>query len=108
MERRRPEGWRRVPRGRPRHWTACGAHGRPGGPGFVPASGRPGPRDAFIGRLARALIADMGLVLNGHSLPVRPSVRVRGPASPALWPAVERVADDREALHGARPVLAAA
>ncbi len=105
MERRHPEGWRRAPGGQPRHWTECGTHGRPGGPGFVPASRRPGPRDAFVGRSARARTADMGPVPNNRRLPIRSTVRVHGPASPAPRPGAERVAGDREVLTEVRPVL---
>ncbi len=106
MERRHPEGWRRAPGGRLRHWIVSGAHGRPGGPGFVPASRRPGPRDGAIGRSARARTADMGPVPDSHRFLIRPSVRVHGPASLALRLAAERVADDWRAPYGVRPVPA--
>ncbi len=106
MERRHPEGWRRAPGGRLRYWIVSGAHGRPGGPGFVPASRRPGPRDGAIGRSARARTADMGPVPDSHRFLIRPSVRGHGPASLALRLAAERVADGWRALYGVRPVLA--
>ena len=106
MERRHPEGWRRAPGGQLRYWTVSGAHGRPGGPGFVPASRRPGARDGAIGRSARARIADMGPVPDSHRFLIRPSVRIHGLASLALRLAAERVADDWRALYGVRPVPA--
>ncbi len=100
------EGWRRAPGGQLRYWIVSGAHGRPGGLGFVPASRRPGPRDGAIGRSARARIANMGPVPDSHRFLIRPSVRVHGLASLALRLAAERVADDWRALYGVRPVPA--
>ncbi len=48
----------------------------------------------------------MGPVPDSHRFLIRPSVRVHGLASPALRLAAERVADDRRALYGVRPVPA--
>ncbi len=49
-------------------------------------SRRPGPRDAFVGRSSRARIAEMGLALDSRRPPIRPSVRVHGPACTPVGP----------------------
>ena len=98
-----PGGWRRAPGGRMRYWIVSSTHGRLGGICFAAAGCRAGPRDRMVGRSADARMANPDRVVRNHRFPSLPPVRVHGLASRVPPPATDRIADDREARHRARP-----
>ena len=101
-----PEGWRRPPGGQVRHWIRSERHGILGGVGFAAAGIQPGPRDGAAARSADARVANVGRVVHDNRFLLPPGVRVKGLASRALRLATARVAADRAAACGVRPVLA--
>ncbi len=103
---RHPEGWRRPPGGQVRHWIRSERPGILGGVGFAAAGIQPGPRDGAVGWSADARVANVGRVVHDNRFLLPPGVRVKGLASRALRLATARVAADRAAACGVRPVLA--
>ncbi len=101
-----PRGDAACPGGRLRYWIRPSARGVPGGFTVGAASWRHAARDAHIGWPQAARDASIGLVVNNDRFLPLPGVRVHGLASPALSLPADRVAGDREARYGVRPVLA--
>ena len=89
-----------------RYWIVSSAHGRLGGICFAAAGCQVGPRDRMVGRAADARMANPDRVVRNHRFLILPPVRVHRLASRVPPPATDRIADDREARHRARPALA--
>ena len=106
IETHHPEGWRRPPGGQVRYWIRSERHGVLGGIGFAAAGIQLGPRDGVIGWSADARVANIGRVVCNNRFLLLSGVRVKGLASRALRLATARIAGDRAAAYGERPVLA--
>ena len=101
-----PEGAPRHPGKTLNYLVISSRFGCLGGIGFCAASWHQKARDGYIGWSARARCAGLGRMVNNHRFLLLPSVRVPDLASHVLAQATGRVADDWEARHGDRPVLA--
>ncbi len=101
-----PEGVPRHPGKALNYLVISSRFGCLGGIGFCAASWHQKARDRYIGWSARARCAGLGRMVNNHRFLLLPSVRVADLASHVLAQATGRVADDWEARHGDRPVLA--
>ena len=101
-----PEGVPRHPGKTLNYLVISSRFGCLGGIGFCAASWHQKARDRYIGWGARARCAGLGRMVNNHRFLLLPSVRVPDLASHVLAQATARVADDWEARHGDRPVLA--
>ena len=101
-----PEGVPRHPGKTLNYLVISSRFGCLGGIGFCAASWHQKARDRYIGWSARARCAGLGRMVNNHRFLLLPSVRVPDLASHVLAQATARVADDWEARHGDRPVLA--
>ena len=101
-----PEGVPRHPGKALNYLVISSRFGCLGGIGFCAASWHQKARDRYIGWSERARCAGLGRIVNNHRFLLLPSVRVPDLASHILAQATGRVADDWEARHGDRPVLA--
>ena len=101
-----PEGWHRSPGSQLQYWVHSVRYGVLGGISFAAAGMQLGPRDGAVGWSPDARIANIGLVVSNNRFLLLPGVRVKRLASCTLRLAAERIADDWEAAHGVRPVLA--
>ena len=105
MEREHPLG-ARTQFGRQLRYLVGSAHGWLGGLHFASPALAVAARDAWIGWDAETREERLHLAVGLERFLIRPQVRCRNLASMALAACARRLADDFEAVHGIRPVLA--